>query len=131
MFGNITENEDVGYVSKFPTGPFTFPVSRPLQINVYPHDGKYYFKTNDVAALLGIKQQFQFTKNIKEMLGTNAILKYKKTEAFRDPADEARTTFIEGKDLYFILVNSDIKFRNRLIPGMYIKVVEALRHVYG
>lgn len=128
---NSKNIEDVGYVSGFPTRPFMFPVTRPLEVKVYPYDGKYYFRTNDVAILLGIKQPFAFTADIKDILGDRVILKGEDTEKFRGPDNSTRITFIEGKDLLNVLVNSNINLKNHLIPGMYIKMVTALKEMYG
>lgn len=131
MFDETTEKEDVGYVSdNTPRKPFTFPVSRTIQATVFPYDGKYYFKTREVADLLGIKQPFQFNADIKEMLGKNAVLKGHYTEPFRGAADSKRETFIEGEKLLYILENSSVRFTNNMISTMYVKVVEALRRVY-
>lgn len=131
MFDETIEKEDVGYVyNNTPRNPFTFPVSRIIQATVFPYDGKYYFKTREVADLLGIKQPFQFNSDIKDMLGKNAILKGHYTEPFRGAGDSKRDTFIEGSNLLYILENSSVRFTNNMISTMYVKVVEALRRVY-
>lgn len=127
----FSEKEDVGYVSDTtPKKPFIFPVSRPIQITVFPFGGRYFFKTREVAVLLGIKQPFQFNADIKEMLGKDAILKGHYTELFRNPDDNKRVTFIDGENLLYILENSSVRFKNNMIPTMYVRVVEALRQIY-
>ena len=125
------DKEDVGYITAFPAKPFNFPVSRPLEAKVYPYNGKYYFRTSDIAILLGVKNPFAFTADIKDILGDKVILKGAATEKFRGPDNGKRVTFIEGKELLNVLVSSDIHIKNHLIPGMYVQTVNALRELYG
>ena len=82
---------------------FNLRTERTLTVEVFTYRKSMYVRTREVAQLLGIKQPFEFTANIKQYLGANTILKGEKTKAFRTPEDEDRTTFINIKDLYYYL----------------------------
>lgn len=81
-------------------GTYFFPIKRVLQIRVYCYNEKRYFRTRDVALLLDIKQPFQFTADIRRLLGAGSIVKGYRSEPFRLEEDNSKTTFIEMHDLY-------------------------------
>lgn len=69
-----------------------------LEAKVY--DGVTYVRTKDVANVIGIKQPFEFNKQIRESLGIEAILKGDRTIKFRTAGlDTNRTTFISVDNL--------------------------------
>lgn len=77
------------------TGVITLPIRITKTIRVVEHEGRKYVRTRDIADVLEVKQPFEFTRNIKEVLGDSAVLKGKQTEGFRTSEDNPRTTYIE------------------------------------
>jgi hypothetical protein len=87
----------------------TLNTKRQLEVNLFEVNGRYYVRTREVAGVLGVKQPFEFTANIKRVLGDKVILSGDKTETFRDTTeDDNRTTFISTKDLFRFLYCGDI-----------------------
>lgn len=136
MMTNLFEtNENRNCIEGYVSGkeneqlPDMFPVERIIRVKVYNRLGKPYFRTRDVAALLGLKQQFQFTSDCKEFLGEHCILKGRDTEEFRSAEDSASVTFISATDLLDYLLNDSTHYRQKYIPGMYEKVVLGLQQM--
>lgn len=132
LFGeNLQETTVNGYVTSSGQKalPLFFPVVRKITMRMFPHKGKVYFRTRDAAALLGIKQPFQFVANCKSSLGPNTILKGPYTKAFRSPDDSDTVTFIEAHDLLEYLESSNTRYMQKYAYGMYGKVIEALREL--
>lgn len=84
------------------------PVSRTVEVKSVLFNNRWYARTRDIAWLLGIKQQFEFTSDIKRALGEDVILKYERTEPFRFKGDVPRTTYIEITDVIKFLNSSSI-----------------------
>lgn len=82
---------------------FNLKTERKLTVEVLCHENEMYVRTREVAQVLGIKQPFEFTANIKSYLGNEFILKGEKTKDFRTSEDTERTTFINIKFLCFYL----------------------------
>ena len=103
---------------------------RTIQIEVIDYKNKFYVRTAEVAAVLGIKQQFEFTSNIREMYGEKAILKGKETLLFREEEDNNRTTFISVTTLKKYLKNPGSR-QHRMIQenkDALMKELKDLRH---
>lgn len=90
------------------------PVQRILTIESFPHSGEIYFRTREVAGVLGIKQPFEFTSDIKALLGVQAIKKGEDTVDFRSIDDSSRTTFVSARDLKIFLESGNL--RHKIIP---------------
>lgn len=101
----------------------TLNTKRQLEIQLFRVCDKYFMRTREVAGVLGVKQPFEFTANIKRVMGDNVILSGDKTEVFRNEIDDdGRTTFISTRDLYRFLCIGEIN--HKMIPS---KVIE-LKH---
>lgn len=86
---------------------------RTITVEVFPYEGDVYFRTREIAWVLGVKQPFELTSDIKKVLGVKAIKKGTETEGFRNEIeDDSRTTFISATNLKrFLLGNSGIKHK--------------------
>jgi len=128
LFGNNATSMSVeGYVTKKKKPiPAIFPVERVIRMQTFLYQGKYYFRTRDAAALLGLKQPFQFTADCKKHLGEYAILKGDRTKPFRTNDDTDQVTFIEALDLLNYLRDDSTFMAQKFAYGMYDKVVAEL-----
>lgn len=89
---------------------------RQMEIELIKSGQEYFVRTREVAGVLGVKQPFEFCSNVRKVLGDKAILTGERTEAFRnEKEDEARTTFINIRDLYTFLVSGTIY--HKMIPA--------------
>ena len=128
LFGEVEIRSETGYIeNEEETIPEIFPVQRSITMKTYVYGRHCYFRTRDVAALLGIKQPFQFTSDCKEILGESSIKKGEDTASFRLEEDNNKVTFIEAADLQIVL--SDEKIKEQCIPSIYTQVKEALQSI--
>lgn len=124
-FGESETKCERGYIERQDKSfPELFPVQRSITMRVYVYKDRCYFRTRDVAALLGIKQPFQFTSDCKEILGEASIKKGEDTIHFRLEEDNNKVTFIEASDLQTVLQNERIQ--EQCIPSIYAQVKETL-----
>lgn len=87
-------------------------ISVKTNYKIYKHKYRYYMRTRDVASILGVKQQYEFNRNIKqEFMDDKIILKGKSTEPFRTEDDCERTTFINVSDLILFLEAGNINHK--------------------
>lgn len=128
IFGDSKPEEVISYVSAPREGVFAFPVERTIRAQMLIKDGKIYFRTNEIAHLLGIHQQSQFTSSIRKKEGTDAILKGKNTESFRTPSDTPKTTFIESKTLAGYLRKA-MPYKDAEKQNMAVRIVDAIEHI--
>lgn len=82
---------------------FTLKTERRLTAEVLCHEKNMYVRTREVAQVLGVKQQFEFTANIRREMGAKVILNGERTKGFRCAGDTEKTTFINIIDLYKFL----------------------------
>lgn len=129
FLSNEEEQAVNGYVSNVSSG--YFPVVREVRIRVFTYNGKAYFRTRDMAALLGIKQPFQFVYRCRQRLGSQAVLKGEDTRPFRPEGDGDSVTYIGAGDLLRFLESPGANNPDSYEPGMYEKVVRALREMEG
>ena len=78
------------------TNIFSIPITETVFIEEFQGDS--YIRTKDLAGLLKIKQQYEFTSHIKKTLGEFAIKKGAQTLPFRSENDCSRTTFLSIPD---------------------------------
>lgn len=111
------------------TEPFMFPVERVIRMKVFPHNGRYYVRTREIADLLGMKQPFQFTADVREFLGEGCILNGDDTKPFREEYDTNRVTFIAINDLLEYLVSDNTSYLQTYEKGFYTHVIKALQNI--
>lgn len=73
------------------------------KIKIYHYQNNTYLRIKDLARVLGVKQEFEFTNKIREIMGYGVILKGPCTACFRGPDDTSRTTFISLLAAYRML----------------------------
>lgn len=78
---------------------------RVISVPVFRYDKNVYFRVRDIANLLEVKQVYQFTSDIKKVLGYHAILKYENTKNFRTKHDLPSAPFVKAEDLLLFLEN--------------------------
>ena len=105
-----------------------FPVKKELRIEKIEYNNEIYVRTKEVAVFLGVKQPFEFNSAIKNWSRT-AILKGKDTEDFRNTTDEARTTFINIKDMIKFLEQGLIP--HKMEQSSKEKVLVAFKNALG
>lgn len=94
----------------------TLATKRTLDVEILKNaNGYIYFRTREVAQVLGVKQQFEFNADIKRALGVNAILKGEDTLGFRKEEDTDRTTFVGIMNLFVFLTKGEI--HHKMIEG--------------
>ena len=100
LFGKDIEEADIGtgYIKR-ESIPSMFPVTRTISAKAYPYDGKYYFKTRELAALFDLKQPSDFTQKLRRAFGEESVLSGDDTKDFRDDANDNRITFISAETL--------------------------------
>ena len=74
IFGDSKPGEVISYVSASREGVSVFPVERTVRAQMFIKDRKIYFRTNEIAHLLGVHQQSQFTSSIRKKEGAGAVL---------------------------------------------------------
>ena len=123
-----TKKQDVidGYIAAAEKAPDIFPATRTITAHAYSFQGVYYFKTRELADLLGMKQPFKFTMMCRKYLGPGAILSGNETKDFRSKNDSARETFISAYDLYQYLLSDKTSSMQSYAAGMYDRVLEVL-----
>ena len=127
MEGFAVSDTEVGYV-KNRQKDFLFPVTRTVTARVYPHNGKYYFRTREIISVLGVKQQFQFVDDCRKIMGADTIINGEKTKPFRGEENTDRVTFISADDLYAFLSTPFVQNSNKPENGMLEKVMRELRN---
>jgi len=128
LFGEMENERMIGYIGRG-SEPEVFPVERVVRIKAYPCGDKFLFRCKDIANLLGLKQPFQFTADLKSFLGSDHVLSGKDTLDFRDIDDHDRTPFVTADDLYRFLTSSVM--RQKCSEGMKDKVTEGLLRYMG
>lgn len=72
---------------------YKLPIIVKHEVRVVEHELVTYVRTRDIADALGIKQPFQFTKDIRVRLG-DVVLNGTDTQDFRSPDDNSRTPYV-------------------------------------
>lgn len=108
---------------------FIFPVERVIRMKVFKYNGRHYVRTREIADLLGMKQPFQFTANVREYLGDGCILNGEDTKPFREECDNNRVTFIEVNDLLDYLLTDSTNYLQKYEKGIYTHTVKALQNI--
>ena len=88
--------------------------SRKIELKIYKdkETGTPYLKVRDVAAVLGIKQPFEFTADIKKKHGPDSIKTGYDLPHLLNTDDTKRATYVSFKDLYdFLTINPNWKLR--------------------
>ena len=124
LFDSNEKEVSLGYVGK-ETAPVVFPVERVVSIRSYFFNGIYYFKPKDIANLMGLKQPSQFTRDLKDYIGEEKVLKGLITRSFRDKDDDERSPFIPAKEIYGFLLDPVCR-NQKCDPEMRRKVAETL-----
>ena len=93
---------------------FVLPLVRTIHLSVYERNGKFYVNTRNISDLLGIKQPYDFTADLKRNLGPENILKGE-TAKFIYENDKTceRKTYIEIKQL-LIYLQGDNSYNNKM-----------------
>lgn len=69
---------------------------------------QYYLKIRDVAAVLGIKQPFEFASDIKEKMGKDVVKDGHALPNLLATDDTKRATYISIEDLYnYLTINTN------------------------
>lgn len=82
---------------------------RTITATIFSHEGEIYFRTREIAGILGLKQPFEFTAHIRRTLGDDVIKTGHFTEPFRSEDDKSSTTFVSSKDLKKFLKNFKVE----------------------
>lgn len=128
IFGDSKPEEVISYVSAPREGVSVFPVERTVRAQMFIKDRKIYFRTNEIAHLLGVHQQSQFTSSIRKKEGAGAVLSGKDTEDFRTPSDTPKTTFVEAKTLAGYLRKA-MPYKDAEKQNMAVRIVDAIEHI--
>lgn len=103
----------------------TFSVKRELSIEIITYEGDNFMRIREIAGVLGVKQQYEFTSDIKKTIGKNKVLNGDDTVEFRTQDDERRTVFINTKDLLLYLLNGT-NIPHKIIPSKKEEMINEL-----
>lgn len=106
------------------TKQYRLPVMVEHRIRIVEHERMSYVRTRDISDILGIKQPFQFTKDIREAMGGYVILQGEDTKELRDATDNTRTPYIKVADMIEYL---EAGIPNHKTNGMKPTVINALK----
>ena len=106
------------------TKQYRLPVMVEHRIRIVEHERVNYVRTRDVSDALGIKQPFQFTKDIREAMGGHVILQGEDIKELRDATDNARTPYIRVVDMIEYLEAGMLGHKTN---GMKPTVINALK----
>ncbi len=93
-------------------------------VRIVTHKGVGYVRTRDISDVLGIKQPFEFTKDIREALGDEAVLSRDLTQEFRSGEDNARTPYVRVRTMIEVL---DKHLYNHKTNGNTQEVIKLLQ----
>lgn len=129
LFDAFDDKREVieGYISK-DVIPEIFPVFRVITAKSYKHEDTYYFRTREIAGILGIKQPSYLVKLCKKTLGENCIVNGDLSTVFRKDDDDERTAFISADDLLKFLTTSKTEIKDTETRE---KMTKALRKYTG
>lgn len=106
------------------TKQYRLPVMVEHRIRIVERGLVSYVRTRDVSDALGIKQPFQFTKDIREAMGGHVILQGEDIKDLRDATDNARTPYIKVVDMIEYLEADMLGHKTN---GMKPTVINALK----
>lgn len=104
-------------------------VVRTVNPTIYLFRKKHYVKIREIAWLLEIKQQYDFTKSLKEIYGEDKILKGLETQSFRDATDNSKTTFVDLETLQEYFSRPDIRLFHHVNEKKLKQVSDAISSI--
>ena len=75
------------------------PIIVTHNVKVVTYNHVSYVRTRDIADALGIKQPFEFTSNIRKIMGGHVVLSGEDTKEFRCEEDNTRTPYVRVSDM--------------------------------
>lgn len=75
------------------------PIVVEHRIRIVEHNRINYVRTRDISDVIGVKQPFQFTSDIRQAMGGSVILQGEDSKELRDSTDNARTPYIKVVDM--------------------------------
>lgn len=101
------------------------PIIVTYNVKVVEYNGVSYVRTRDISDALGIKQPFEFTRDIRKVLGVDSILSGEDTKDFRLGTDNARTPYVSVIDMLEFLEQGVLKHKTN---GMLDDVKSTLEY---
>ncbi len=101
------------------------PIIVTYNVKVVEYNGTSYVRTRDISDALGIKQPFEFTRDIRKVLGADSVLSGEDTKDFRSGTDNARTPYVSVIDMLEFLEQGILKHKTN---GMLDNVKSTLEY---
>lgn len=100
------------------------PIVVEHRIRIVEHNRINYVRTRDISDVIGVKQPFQFTSDIRQAMGGSVILQGEDSKELRDSTDNARTPYIKVADMIEFLEASLMGHKTN---GMKPTVISSLK----
>lgn len=106
------------------------PIIVTHNVKVVEYENISYVRTRDIADALGIKQPFEFTSDIRKVLGGHTVLSGEDTKEFRGGTDNSRTPYVKVSDMIEFLERGVLNHKTNGTRKNVIAVLQAYMNTY-
>lgn len=106
------------------------PIIVTHNVKVVEYENISYVRTRDIADALGIKQPFEFTSDIRKVLGGHTVLSGEDTKEFRGGTDNSRTPYVKVSDMIEFLERGVLNHKTNGTRKNVITVLQAYMNTY-